>query len=114
MNCPRITVGNGATATGTWPLITTDDVAFSVDRYYHRQFALQTGTKTLASYRNGRLIIHAGYASDGYSPVIYSPWGKPSDTHPDATLWIRTRYPARYNPAVSKRAGMPVGPRANG
>ena len=83
MNCPKVTIGSGATASGTWPLITTDDVAFSVDRYYHRQFSLQTGTKTLASYRNGRLIVHVGYASDGYSPVIYSPWGKADDP------WLR-------------------------
>ena len=84
MNCPTVTIGHGARADGSWPLLTTRDVAFNLDRYYGDPFALRTGTQVLASYFSGRLIVHEGYASDGYSPVIACPFWC-DDTDP----WIR-------------------------
>lgn len=83
MNCPNVTIGHGATANGTWPLVTTRDVAFSLDRYYGNPFSLRTGKKILASYFSGRMIVHGGYASDGYSPVISAPWKRFDDP------WLR-------------------------
>lgn len=74
MNCPKITIGNGARADGSWPLTTTRDVAFNLDRYYGLPFTLRTGEQILASYFSGRLVVHAGYASDGYSPVVSCPF----------------------------------------
>ena len=73
MNCPLVTIGHGARADGPWPLLTTGDVGYNLDRYYGDPFSLRTGTKVLASYFSGRLIVHKGYASDGYSPVIACP-----------------------------------------
>ena len=84
MNCPHVTLGNGARANGSWPLLTTRDVAFTLDRYYGDPFMLLTGDKILASYFSGRLVVHAGYASDGYSPVISYPFSRdPQDP------WLR-------------------------
>lgn len=83
MNCPHVTIGEGATANGTWPLTTTRDVAFTLDRYYGNPFALRTGKQVLATYLSGRLIVHAGYSSDGYSPVIKASWKSLNDP------WLR-------------------------
>ena len=96
MNCPQITIGNGATANGSWPLITTRDAAFTLDRYYGDPFRLVTGEQILATYINGRLVVHSGYASDGYSPVISAPWMPFNDP------WLRLTPTPKcgYGPAI--------------
>jgi hypothetical protein len=97
MNCPSVTIRNGARANGSWPLVTTRDVAFNLDQYYGLPFTLRTGTKNLASYLSGQLIVHEGYACDGYSPVLSCPF-KSDRSDP----WLRlTPTPAcGYAPAI--------------
>jgi hypothetical protein len=96
MNCPSVRIGNGATANGTWPLTTTRDVAYTLDRYYGNPFSLRTGDKILATYLSGRLFVHAGYASDGYSPVISAPW-KAFD---DPWLRLTPTPPCGFGPSI--------------
>ena len=74
MNCPLILINSGAVANRSWPLTLTEDVAFCVDQYYGRKLAFYSGGKLIATYINGVLTVKAGYALDGYSPVISCPF----------------------------------------
>lgn len=97
MNCPSIHLGDGAYASSKWALVTTRLFSFDLGGKLKGSYKFFAGERLLASSYNSVIWLAEGYASDGYSPVVYCPFF----THDDDP-WIRlTPIPeCGYAPAV--------------
>lgn len=73
MNCPRLTPGNCYQPAGYWPVVLQRQVA-AVHHDLGASYEFYSGETLLARHEGGTTLLHAGYACDGYSPVIRLRW----------------------------------------
>lgn len=72
-----------------WPVVMTRDFRIPLTRDFGASYHLLKGGNTLAVLEHHSLTLKAGYACDGYSPVVKRPWWIPG-----RDPWIRfTRMP---------------------
>lgn len=72
MICERLVEGTDYAERGGWPVMLGRDVEIELPAEMGCGFLWDfvSGKHWLGKLRNGRLTIHAGYACDGYSPVV--------------------------------------------
>ncbi len=73
MNCPMLIPGQDYDPVGDWPVVLLRDVHAILSYDLGAIFEFRSGEKLLARHERGTLIIKAGFACDGYSPVLRKP-----------------------------------------
>lgn len=75
MNCPQLTHGIDYSPQGSWPVVLKRNVA-AVHHDLGYIYEFYSGDTLLARHDFGTTMLQAGFACDGYSPVIRLPFGK--------------------------------------